>query len=87
MQQAFIGDGTGSVEPGLAERLNQSLTELSQKQEALSQPAVVVVSPQIRQQFSRFIRQGLPNLFVISYQEITDDKQIKIIASIGQEGA
>ncbi|MGJ3494133.1 Flagellar biosynthesis protein FlhA [Piscirickettsia salmonis] len=87
LQQAFIGDGTGSVEPGLAERLNQSLTKLSQKQEALSQPAVVVVSPQIRQQFSRFIRQGLPNVFVISYQEITDDKQIKIIASIGQEGA
>ncbi|APS83101.1 flagellar biosynthesis protein FlhA [Piscirickettsia salmonis] len=87
LQQAFIGDGTGSVEPGLAERLNQSLTKLSQKQEALSQPAVVAVSPQIRQQFSRFIRQGLPNVFVISYQEITDDKQIKIIASIGQEGA
>ncbi|OAJ34868.1 flagellar biosynthesis protein FlhA [Piscirickettsia salmonis] len=87
LQQAFIGDGTGSVEPGLAERLNQSLTKLSQKQEALSQPAVVAVSPQIRQQFSRFIRQGLPSVFVISYQEITDDKQIKIIASIGQEGA
>lgn len=84
LHQAVQADGVGGVEPGLAERLFSALQESVQKQEAMGQSAVLLVSGQIRTMLARFVRHTIPNLHVLSYNEIPSDKQIRIIATVGQ---
>lgn len=78
------GDDGASFEPGLAERLLQSLTRVAQRQEASGQPSVLLTSPALRPTLARFVRYGVPGMHVLSYQEIPDTKQIKIIGTVGQ---
>ncbi len=77
--------GVIGVEPGLAERLHTALTESAQKQEVLGQAAVLLVSAAIRSMLARFVRHTIPSLHVLAYNEIPSDKQIKIIATVGQQ--
>lgn len=81
--QAGGEDGAG-IEPGLAEKLQQSLSEASQQQELAGEPAVLLTSGMLRPVLSRFLKQAVSGLHVLSYQEIPDDKQIKIVSSVGQ---
>ncbi len=74
----------GGLEPGLAERIHQSLLESAQRQELAGQPAVLVVSAPLRPMLARFVRNTIPNMHVLSYNEMPDNKQIKIIANIGR---
>ena len=81
--QSGGADGAG-IEPGLAERIQNSLIEVSQQQELVGQPAVLLTSGVLRGTLARFVKNTIPSLHILSYQEIPDDKQIKIISSIGQ---
>ncbi len=81
--QAGGADGAG-IEPGLAERVQSSLLEAAQQQELMGQPAVLLTSGILRGTLAKFVKYTIPSLHVLSYQEIPDDKQIKIISSIGQ---
>ena len=81
--QAGGNEGSG-IEPGLAERIQTSLVEASQQQELLGQPSVLLTSGVLRGTLAKFVKHTIPSLHVLSYQEIPDDKQIKIISSIGQ---
>lgn len=81
--QAGGEDGAG-IEPGLAERLQRSLNEASQQQEIAGEPSVLLTSGLLRPVLSRFFKNTVQGLHVLSYQEIPDDKQIKIVSSIGQ---
>ncbi|MCT7941617.1 MULTISPECIES: flagellar biosynthesis protein FlhA [Shewanella] len=81
--QATGGEGP-NIEPGLAERMQQSLLDASQKQEMVGQPAILLTSGMLRSTLSRFVKYTIPNLRVISYQEIPDEKQIRIVSAVGQ---
>jgi flagellar biosynthesis protein FlhA len=81
--QAGGEDGAG-IEPGLAERLQDSLSQAYQQQELAGEPAVLLTSGMLRPVLSRFLKQSVSGLHVLSYQEIPDDKQIKIVSSVGQ---
>lgn len=82
MQMA--GDGGAGIEPGLAERLQKSLTEGAQKQELAGDTPILLTSGILRAVLAKFTKHTIPGLRVISYQEIPDDKQIKIVSAIGQ---
>ncbi|OPX56799.1 flagellar biosynthesis protein FlhA [Oceanospirillum multiglobuliferum] len=73
------------LEPAMAERLQQSLAEVSQQQEMMGNPAVLVVAAPIRQVLARFVRYSAQPVHVLSYQEIPDNKQITIVATVGQQ--
>ncbi|MFT5923188.1 MAG: flagellar biosynthesis protein FlhA [Paraglaciecola sp.] len=81
--QAGGADGAG-IEPGLAERLQGSLNEAAQKQELAGEPAVLLTSGMLRPVLSKFLKHSVSGLHVLSYQEIPDDKQIKIVSAVGQ---
>jgi flagellar biosynthesis protein FlhA len=81
--QAGGEDGAG-IEPGLAEKLQESLGHANQQQEIAGEPAVLLTSGMLRPVLSRFLKQSVSGLHVLSYQEIPDDKQIKIVSSVGQ---
>ncbi|PCJ49979.1 MAG: flagellar biosynthesis protein FlhA [Gammaproteobacteria bacterium] len=78
------GDESVGIEPGLAERLQKSLQEVAQRQEIRGETPVLLTAPTLRAMLARFARFGIPNLHVLSYQEIPDSKQVKIIATVGQ---
>jgi flagellar biosynthesis protein FlhA len=81
--QAGGADGAG-IEPGLAERLQSSLNDAAQQQELAGEPAVLLTSGMLRPVLSKFLKHSVSGLHVLSYQEIPDDKQIKIVSAVGQ---
>lgn len=85
MQKAGQGSDDGVLlEPGMAEKLQRSLIEAAQRQEMLGKPVVLLVAGQIRAMMSRFARLAVPNMYVLAYQEIPDNKQVTIVATVGQ---
>ncbi|MBL4814034.1 MAG: flagellar biosynthesis protein FlhA [Shewanella sp.] len=81
--QATGGEGP-NIEPSLAERMQKSLEEATQRQEMVGQPAILLTSGMLRSTLSRFVKHTIPNLRVISYQEVPDEKQIRIVSAVGQ---
>ncbi|KTT39046.1 flagellar biosynthesis protein FlhA [Pseudomonas oryzihabitans] len=87
MQKAGQGAEDGMfLEPGMAEKLQRSLVEAAQRQEMMGKPVVLLVAGAIRGMMSRFARMAAPNMSVLAYQEIPDNKQVTIVATVGQNG-
>lgn len=82
--EAALVDDSVVIEPGIAERLQQALVQAAQRQEIAGNPAVLLVGAPLRPLLSRFVRYTLSGIKVLSYQEIPDNKQITIVATIGQ---
>ncbi|WDE00503.1 flagellar biosynthesis protein FlhA [Thalassomonas actiniarum] len=82
MQMA--GDDGAGIEPGLAERMQKSLSEGVQQQEMAGDAPILLTSGILRSVLAKFTKYTIPSLRVVSYQEIPDDKQIKIVSVIGQ---
>lgn len=72
------------LEPGMAEKLQRSLVEAAQRQEMLGKPVILLVAGPIRAMLSRFARLAVPSMHVLAYQEIPDNKQVTIVATVGQ---
>jgi flagellar biosynthesis protein FlhA len=76
----------GGLEPGLADNLQGQATEALQRQEMLGAPPVLLVNHALRPLLSRFLRRTLPQLVVLSNLEISDNRQIRMTATIGGNG-
>lgn len=72
-----------SFEPGMADKIQQSLTNLVTQQQAKQESSVLVVQPGLRAVLARFVRNISNDIHVLSYQEIPDNKQIRIIGTVG----
>jgi len=83
-QKAGAGDGS-FIEPSLAERLQQSLIEAAQKQEMAGKTIILLVAAPLRGMLAKFMRPSIPELNVLAYNEIPENKQITIEASVGGE--
>ncbi|MCB1738162.1 MAG: FHIPEP family type III secretion protein, partial [Gammaproteobacteria bacterium] len=73
------------LEPGLAERLQTVLLDLKQKRELTGQTAVLLVPPPLWNYLARFVRRVVPGLKVISFDEIPDDRNIRIDSIVGSQ--
>ena len=87
LQDSIQMPGGPGFEPGMAERLLESLSQSVQQQETAGQVAVLVVSAPIRTLLARFVKGKIPGLHVLSFNEIPDNRQIKIVATISNDGA
>ncbi len=85
LQKAGQGEDGMLLEPGMAEKLQSSLAEAAQRQEMLGKPAVLLVAGPIRMMMSRFARAVVPGIQVLAYQEIPDNRQVTIVATVGQK--
>ena len=81
LQESTQGNGA-ALEPGLAERLHQSLAECVGKQEAKNEPAVVLVPAPVRAALARLVRHSVPSLSVLAYSEVPEDKRLKLVGTI-----
>jgi flagellar biosynthesis protein FlhA len=75
-------DGPG-LEPGLAEQLLESVSQSAAEQEQLGVPSVLLVPSQLRSVLARFLRRSVPNLSVLSHNEIPDGRTIRIVHTVG----
>lgn len=76
-------EGGAGFEPGLADRMHKALARSTEQQELAGQPAVLLVPAQLRPWLARLVRYTIPALRVLAYEEIPDNKQVKVIASVG----
>ena len=75
--------GGGGLEPGLADRLLAQTQEALARQEMLGAPPVLLVNHALRPLLSRFLRRSLPQLVVLSNMELSDNRNIRMTATIG----
>ncbi|KPW83493.1 flagellar biosynthesis protein FlhA [Pseudomonas congelans] len=87
LQKAGQGQEEGVLlEPSMAEKLQRSLIEAAQRQEMQGMPVILLVAGPVRAMLSRFGRLAVPNMHVLAYQEIPDNKQVTIVATVGPNG-
>jgi len=84
-QSSQASDNAIGMEPGLAEKIHSSLMEVCKQQEMKQEPCVLLLSPEIRSGVAKWLKHSLPSLHVLSYNEVPEDKQIRIIATVGNE--
>ncbi|SPX21582.1 flagellar biosynthesis protein FlhA [Escherichia coli] len=75
--------GGGGLEPGLADRLLAQTQEALSRQEMVGAPPVLLVNHALRPLLSRFLRRSLPQLVVLSNLELSDNRHIRMTATIG----
>jgi flagellar biosynthesis protein FlhA len=76
------GDGTG-IEPGLADTIAQQAGAAAAQQEAMGLTPVLLVPGPLRTLLSRFLRRALPQLKVLSHNEIPETKTIRVTSLVG----
>ena len=71
------------MEPGIVDRLMNDMKELAQREEMAGRTPVLLVSPMIRNLLSRLLRSVIPSLHVLAYDEVPDNRQVKVVSSAG----
>jgi len=86
LQGSLVNGNSASpgLEPGLAERLQQRLADSAQRAELAGEPAVLLVPPQLRQTLARFTRTSVPNLHVLAWNEIPDNRKVRLVTAVGR---
>src|SRR3984885_3491961 len=85
LQDSMAGgaDAPG-FEPGLADKIQQTLIDRTRKQEAAGEPAVLLVAPKIRPWVARLMRYASPTLSVLAYNEIPESRRTRVISAVGR---
>jgi flagellar biosynthesis protein FlhA len=78
------GESGMGIEPGLAEQMHKTLEENTQQMEMDGQVAILLVSSFLRPWLARFVRNSITGLHVLAYNEIPEDRQIKVVSTVGQ---
>jgi flagellar biosynthesis protein FlhA len=78
------GDAAPGFEPGLADRIQTALGDSTRRQEAAGEPAVLLVAPKIRPWIAKLMRHSTPSLAVLAYNEIPENRRIRVIAAVGR---
>lgn len=76
-------EGQLAIEPSLAERMSQLLSEQVQQRDMEGKPSILLVNPFVRAPLARLFRYSLPALYVLSYSEVPESRQINVFAAIG----
>jgi len=82
LSQALQAGGS-AIEPGLANTLLNEARAATEAQERLGLPTVLLVPGSIRDLLARFLKRALPQLKVISQEEVPDFKTIRVTAMVG----
>ena len=77
-------DGGPGFEPSLADRIQTALVDRTRRQEAAGEPAVLLVAPKLRPWIARLMRYASPGLAVLAYNEIPENRRIRVIAAVGR---
>jgi flagellar biosynthesis protein FlhA len=86
MQAMQVNNSTGAaIEPGLAETLARQTEQASRQQEQMGMTPVLLVPATLRAALAKFLRRAIPNLRVLSHEELPDTKTIRVTSLIGAQ--
>jgi flagellar biosynthesis protein FlhA len=77
------GDDGLMLDNKLAETLIRTINETSEQLAAQGRPAICVVAPQIRRAFSNFVKPHVPQLIILGFTELPENRHVEVVASIG----
>jgi flagellar biosynthesis protein FlhA len=85
LTQAMQNNGAAgsAIEPGMAETLSRQAEAAAKQQEQMGMTPVLLVSAPLRSALSKFLRRAVPNLRVLSHEELPDSKTIRVTSLIG----
>ncbi len=84
MQSMQSNNSSGStIEPGLADTLAREAESATRQQEQLGITPVLLVPASLRAALSKFLRRAIPQLRVLSHEELPDSKTIRVTSLIG----
>ncbi|WP_250482759.1 flagellar biosynthesis protein FlhA [Caballeronia sp. GaOx3] len=83
LSQALSTGTNPGLEPGLAQTLMNSTQNAIMRQQNLGLPPVLLVQHSLRAMLARFLRRSLPQLKVLSYAEVPDTRNVKVVNLIG----
>jgi flagellar biosynthesis protein FlhA len=81
---ALAGNTGTSLEPGLAEKLQQRLAESARRREVAGEPAVLLVPPALRAPLAGFVRASVPGLHVLAWNEIPHNRKVRLVTTVGR---
>jgi len=74
-----------AIEPNLAEQLLGNLQSTSEQLTLQGIPPVLVVSPGIRPWLAKMVKNRIPGLAILGYNEIPDEQGIQVVSTIEQQ--
>ncbi len=83
LAQALQAGGGSAIEPGLANTLLRETRAAVQNQEQMGLPTVLLVPGHIRDLLARFLKRALPQLRVISHDEVPGFKTVRVTSTVG----
>jgi len=72
-----------SLEPEDAQNIMNSLAKMTERFSTINQQPIVLCSAQIRSHFKKFIDRFIPNLVVLSYNDIVSSARIQSLGTVG----
>lgn len=84
LMQALAGANGTALDPGVAEMLSKSATDIANRQEEKGVPACLLVPDAIRNAMARLLRRAAPRLQVLAHSEIPDTHLIRIGPILGE---
>ena len=72
-----------SLEPNDAQNIMDSLAKMTERFSPINQQPIILCSARIRSHFKRFIDRFIPNLVVLSYNDIVSNAKIQSLGTVG----
>lgn len=72
-----------ALEPSLIDKLQRSLPEVLDSMRINGHPPILLVMPQLRPLLARYARVCARGLYVLSFNEIPDDKNVSVVGNMG----
>jgi len=73
------------LEANLIQKIVTAINDVIEKLQSENRKAVMITAPIIRRDLSHMLRQHIPNLDVLSFTELPDNKKIEVVANIGSD--
>ncbi|MBB3255845.1 flagellar biosynthesis protein FlhA [Paraburkholderia bannensis] len=83
LSQTLTSGPNPGLEPGLAHTLLTQTETAMGRQQVLGLAPVLLVQHALRPMLSRFLRRSLPQLKVLSYAEVPDTRNVKVVNVVG----
>jgi flagellar biosynthesis protein FlhA len=82
--QGALSNAGSTLEPGLAEKLQQKLAESTRRREVAGEPAILLVPPTLRAPLASFVRSSVPGLHVLAWNEIPHNRKVRLVTTVGR---
>ena len=83
MMSSAVQNNQGVIEPNLLDTMVKGIGEAAGKMEAEGASPVLLVSGIIRSFLSKLLRGRMSNFYILAYEEIPGDKNIRVVTTVG----